>query len=198
MMKKRILALCMAGAMAITLSACGGVAPRLPQLTTEEASSAVSGGEEKTAKKPNSADYEDTLLGLCSYMEDGKAVVKDEEAVAFENGKVVFKKDSVTTFVEMSYKEIGAIGGYRYQFAYNGSTVQAEFYEFAPENLDEKGKACLDSVREKGFFQVLDNEVPAVLHPSEKYLMIYTDTKKDEKNEAQKKLAEELFLSFQK
>ena len=156
MMKKRILALCMAGAMAITLSACGGAAPRLPQLTTEEASSAVSGGEEKTAKKPNSADYENTLLGLCSYMEDGKAVVKDEEAVAFENGKVVFKKDSVTTFVEMSYKEIGAIGGYRYQFAYNGSTVQAEFYEFAPENLDEKGKACLDSVREKGFFQVLD------------------------------------------
>ena len=56
----------------------------------------------------------------------------------------------------------------------------------------------MDSVREKGFFQVLDNEVPAVLHPSEKYLMIYTDTKKDEKNEAQKKLAEELFLSFQK
>lgn len=197
-MKKRITALLLAGVLALTLSACGGVTTgRIPQLVTEDTASTVSGGEEKPQAKPDSSKYEDTLIGLLTYMEDGKAIARDTEKVTFEGDNIVIAENT-TSFVQMSYKEIGAVNGYRYQFSYNGSTVQAEFYEFDPENLDEKGKACLDSVREKGSFEVLDNEVPAVLHPSEKYLMIYTDTKNDEKNEAQKKLAEELFLSFQK
>lgn len=69
-----------------------------------------------------------------------------------------------------------------------------EFYEFDPDNLDEKGKACLDSVQEKGVITVLDNEVPAVLNG--KYLMIYTDTSKKEENTAQRERVEQLFLDF--
>ena len=116
----------------------------------------------------------DTLEGLCEYMAEGLAFAGDP--------------------VEMSYKEIGAIAGVRYRFTYNGSTVQVEFYEFDPDNLDEKGKACLDSVQEKGVITVLDNEVPAVLNG--KYLMIYTDTSKKEENTAQRERVEQLFLDF--
>ena len=195
-MKKRILALLLSGMLLLSLTACGGVsAGRVPQLTVEE--DTASGVEGGSHTKPDSAKYEDTLVGLCSYMEAGGAVIKDEEAVSFEDGKVVFHQDNITSFVEMSYKEIGAVGGYRYQFTYNGSNVHAEFYAFDLDNLDEKGTTCLSSVKEKGFFEVLGNEVRATIHPGGKYLMIYTDTKKDEKNEAQKQWAEELFLSFQ-
>ena len=195
-MKKRITAILLTALLLLSLTACGGgTAGRMPQLVTAE--DTASGTEGAARTKPNSANYEDTLIGLCSYMEDGGAVVKDEEAVSFEDGRVVFHQDNITSFVEMSYKEIGAVGGYRYQFTYNGATVQAEFYAFDLDNLDEKGKACLDSTREKGFFEVLGNEVRATLHPNGKYLMIYTDKKDNEKNEAQKQWATELFLSFQ-
>lgn len=189
---KRIAALLLAGLLLLSLTACGGTAATRPPEMPVAAE-----GEENVRTTPDSSQYEDTLIGLCSYMEDGGAVVKDEEAVSFEDGRVVFHQDNITSFVEMSYKEIGAVGGYRYQFIYNGSTVQAEFYAFDLDNLDEKGKACLDSTREKGFFEVLGNEVRATLHPNGKYLMIYTDKKDDEKNEEQKQWATELFLSFQ-
>ncbi len=197
-MKRRILTLCMAGVLALALFACGGApTSKLPMLEMEAASS-VESGTESTHKKPTGT-YEnegpDDMIGLLTYMEDGKAIIRDTENVKFENGAIV-AAENTTSFVQMSYKEIGAVNGYRYQFSYNGSMVQAEFYRFDPNHLDEKGKACLESVKEKGSFELLDNEVPATLHPSEEYLMIYTDTKKDEKNEAQKQWAEELFLSF--
>ena len=195
-MKKRIIELLLAGVLLLSLTACGGgTVGRVPQLVTAE--DTASGVEGASRTKPDSTNYEDTLIGLCSYMEDGGAVVKDEEAVSFEDGRVVFHQDNITSFVEMSYKEIGAVGGYRYQFTYNGSTVQAEFYAFDLDDLDEKGQDCLSSTKEKGFFVVLGNKVPALLHPNGKYLMIYTDSKKDEKNEAQKQWAEDLFRSFQ-
>lgn len=198
-MKKRMLSLLSAMALLLTLTACGGVSgSRLPALETETDSSAVSSGAAGGHQKPT-GNYEnedpDGMIGLLTYMEDGKAIVRDTENVKFENGTVV-TVGNTTSFVQMSFKEIGAVNGYRYQFTYNGSTVQAEFYRFDPDNLDEKGKTCLDSVKEKGFFELLGNTVPATLHPSGKYLMIYTDAKEDEKNEAQKKWAEELFLSF--
>ncbi len=182
MRKRNILALLSAVALVCTLSACGAVGEKLPQLPAGESSTA-SGQETAVREKPDASGYEDDLDGLCAYLEAGKAIVKD---------------DTAASFTEMSYKEIGAIGGYRYRFTYNGSTVQAEFYEFDLESLDARGKECLDSVKEKGFFQVLDNEVPAILHPNGKYLMIYTDenAEKNEKNADQKQWAEELFRGF--
>lgn len=146
------------------LSACGGVGQSLPALELPEDGQI----------QMNKMGRRDTLEGLCEYLADGLAFAGDP--------------------VEMSYKEIGAIAGVRYRFTYNGSTVQVELYEFDLENLDEKGKACLDSVKETGKFTVLDNEVPAVLNG--KYLMIYTDTSKKDENTAQKERVEQLFADF--
>ena len=94
----------------------------------------------------------------------------------------------------MSYKEIGAIDGCRYRFKYDGSTVQAEFYEFDLNNLDEKGKECVGSVTEKGSFTVLGNEAPAVMNG--KYMMVYTDPDSDEVNKAHSDKVLDLFNSF--
>lgn len=202
MRKRNILALLSAAVLAVTLSACGGTgSASLPVLespeTVQTSSGTASGTKAETREKPDSAKYDDDIAGLLSYMKDGKGIALDSEGVTFENGSAVIA-ENVTSFTQMSYKEIGAENGYRCQFSFNGSTVQAEFYAFDPENLDEKGQACISSVREKGFFEVLDNEVPAVLHPSGKYLMVYTDAnaEKNEANAAQKDWAVELFQSF--
>jgi len=202
MRKKNILALISAAALALTLSACGGnPASALPVLEAPGAgqtSSATASGTETEARvKPDSSKYDDDITGLLTYMKDGQGIALDGEGVTFENGSVTIA-ESVTSFTQMSFKEIGAENGYRCQFSFNGSTIQAEFYAFDPENPDEKGKACISSVKEKGFFEVLGNEVPAVLHPSGKYVMVYTDAKaeKDENSAAQKDWATELFLSF--
>lgn len=163
-MVKKILWMLAGVLLLMGLSACGGVGQSLPALELPEDGQI----------QMNKMGRPDTLEGLCEYLADGLAFAGDP--------------------VEMSYKEIGAIAGVRYRFTYNGSTVQVELYEFDLENLDEKGKACLDSVKETGKFTVLDNEVPAVLNG--KYLMIYTDTSKKDENTAQKERVEQLFADF--
>ncbi len=190
---KKLMALAGAAVLAITLSACGGPVETLPKLETESGSSSGASGVESTAPvKADDGKFQDDLDGLCAYLEESKAVVRSEPTSSGGQD---------ASFTEMSYKEIGAIGGYRYRFTYNNSTVQAEFYEFDPDNLDEKGQECLSSVKEKGFFTLLEKEIPATLHPNGRYLMIYTDTKADdlkngEKNAAHRDLVEKLFLEF--
>lgn len=163
-MARKIVEVLFCVCMLLSLTACGGTGQSLPRLELPEDGQI----------QMNKMGRPDTLDGLCEYMADGMAFAGDP--------------------VEMSYKEIGAIGGVRYRFTYNGSTVQVELYEFDPDNLDEKGKECLDSVKEKGKFTVLDNEVPAVLNG--KYMMIYTDASKKEENTAQKERVEQLFKDF--
>ena len=163
-MVKKILWMLAGVLLLMGLSACGGVGQSLPALELPEDGQI----------QMNKMGRPDTLEGLCEYLADGLAFAGDP--------------------VEMSYKEIGAIAGVRYRFTYNGSTVQVELYEFDLENLDEKGKACLDSVKDTGKFTVLDNEVPAILNG--KYLMIYTDTSKKDENTAQKERVEQLFADF--
>ena len=192
-MMKKVLTLAAAAGLALTLAACGGPVEQLPTLampgsesSAQPAGSGVSGAAESSSVSgaPESqaperildTEFEDTLDGLCEYLEKNYAVAGDK--------------------TEMSYKEIGAVGGYRYKFMYNGSTVQAEVYEFDLQNLDEKGQECLDSVKAEGKFKVLDNEVPATLNASGKYLMIYTDTKDDAVNTAQRERVQEIFQAF--
>lgn len=200
-MKKRMLALGAALLFLVTLSACGGTAQTLPVLELETTAGEASGTEEVVRPHIDSADYEDTLAGLLSYLQASKAAAWDGEKVRLGE-KVEIVDPANTAFVETSYKEIGAQEGYRCQFALNNkSTVQVEFYSFDPENLDEKAKACIASVKEKGFFQMLDKEVRAVLHPSEKYLMIYSDARAEGDqavplNAEQKAWAEQQFLKF--
>lgn len=204
MKKRNILAIISAAALSVTLCACGATGtsgskvPTLENAHASVASGVESGAEVEVHAKPDSADYDDNLNGLWNYMKDGGAVAIDEENVTLQEDGTLVIAEGTTSFIQMSYKEIGATAGYRCTFTYLNSTVQVELYSFEPDRLDEKGKDCLDSAKEKGFFTVLGNDVPAVVHPSEKYLMVYTDSnaEKSEDNADQKAWAEELFCSF--
>lgn len=167
-MKKRVLTLAGTLLLSLSLGACGGPVEQAPTLETP------SSGIEQTPV--DAGRFDDNLAGLCKYMEENQAVTGEK--------------------VEMSYKEIGAVAGFRYVFKYDGSNVQTEFYEFDMDNLDEKGKECIGSVQEKGFFTILGNDVPATLQG--KYLMIYTDADTDEANTAQREKVLELFQGFKK
>lgn len=164
MLKKSLALLCTLLTL-LSLAACGAAPGQsLPKLEIPE------DGQIMMSK----IGRPDTLEGLCEYMAEGLAITGDP--------------------VEMSYKEIGAVGGVRYRFTYNGSAVQVELYEFDLDNLDEQGKKCLDSVGEKGEFTVLDKEVPAVRNG--KYLLIYTDTSDKDENTAQQERVAQLFMDF--
>lgn len=154
----------------LSLTACGG---QMEQIPTLEVPDAESGIEREPVKD---TEFSDDLDGLCKYMEANQVIAGEKDY--------------------MSYKEIGAKDGCRYRFKYDGSTVQAEFYEFDLDNLDEKGRECLGSVKEKGSFTVLGNEAPAVLNG--KYLMVYTDGDKDEVNAAHCAEVLVLFNGFKK
>ena len=138
---------------------------------------------ENVAEKTPSSDasYEDNLDGLCSYLEVNSALARGDNDAAF---------------TEMSYKEIGAVGGYRYRFTCGSSTVQAEFYEFDLENLDEKAQTCISSVQMLGYFTILGNDVQAQLSNSGKYMMIYHDTGKAEVNSLERDWLEKCFTGF--
>lgn len=204
MKKRSIFAVITAAALAVTLSACGvtgTTTSKVPTLENSHASvaSGVEGSDDEEVRaKPDSADYEDNLGDLWNYMKDGGAVAIDEESVTIQHDGTMVITEGTTSFIQMSYKELGATNGYRCTFTYQGSTVQVELYSFDPENLSDKAKECLGSAQEKGFFTVLGNDVPAVVHPSEKYLMVYNDSyaEKNEDNADQKAWAVELFNSF--
>ncbi len=182
-MLKRLFALGAAVLLVLSLSACGAPVEQIETLVLpEEMEASQVSGEEgaepvATPKPPvKLEDCEDSLEGLCKYLEGNYAVAGEK--------------------VEMSYKEIGAVGGFRYKFRYQNSTVQVEIYEFDTENLDETGKSCWNSAKEKGFITVLEKEVPVVLSLNERYLLIYTDTKNEEANKKQKETVTELFRGF--
>ena len=165
-MRKGMVILFLSGVLAFTLSGCGGQVEQLEILDSPSSGTSLS--------YVDASKYDDDLNGLCKYMLDNQLVIGEP--------------------VEMSYKEIGAIGGFRYRFKFDGGTVQAEFYEFDMDNLDEKGNDCVNSVKEKGYFTVLGNDAPAYLNG--KYMMIYTDSDKDEVNTARKEEIEKVFSNF--
>lgn len=190
-MIKKLMALAGAAVLALTLTACGGTTEKLPTLDlgTSETSSTASGTESSTSGTESGAessqaeaepvsdkDFEDSADGLCQYLEANRGVAGDP--------------------TEMAYETIGAVDGYRYRFTLNNSTVQVEVYQYDLENLNEQGQTVLGDVKEKGFFTLLDKEIPAVLSDSGKYLMIYTDSSTSEENTAQKERVLELFQGF--
>ena len=130
----------------------------------------VSGSMELTELNKNGLD------GLCNYLE-GNGIVGG-------------------TALDMKADIIGAKEGKKFAFKYNDSAVIVELYQFDLDNLDEVGKETLDSVRNNGTFKVLDKDVEAQLSSSGKYMMIYTDTKDDDANIAQKQKAEKLVNEY--
>lgn len=191
-MLKKLLALVATAALAVTLTACTGTGEQLPGLTLETSSASTSSttsgvdvptpGDEEDAQveiqveEVPDTEFEDTIDGLCDYLSANKAVTGDP--------------------TEMAYETIGATEGYRFRFILGKSTVQVEVYSFDLDNLGDQAQAVLDSVREKGSFTMLDNEVPAVLNSDGKYLLIYTDAGTDAVNTAQKERVTGLFTSF--
>ena len=187
-MMKKILAIAAAAVLALTLTACTGTTEQLPTLTLTE-SSQTSGGEsaaesgaetsqtETVELEPVSdQEFEDSLEGLCQYLEANKAVTGEP--------------------TEMAYETIGATGGFRYRFTLNGGTVQVEVYSYDRDNLNQQGMECISSVEEKGFFVLLDKEIPATLNQKETLMMIYTDTSTNQENLSQKERVTQLFLDF--
>lgn len=181
-MLKKAACLISAVLLAVSLSACGSTTQALPTLSVpgEESTASTASGEETSSavetEPVKMEDCENNLDGLCTYLEGNNAVTGERH--------------------EMSYQEIGATGGYRYRFTFNKQTVQVEVYAFDLDNLNEKGQACVSSVKEKGFFTMLDNEVPAVLSDNGRYMMIYTDAGDDEVSTTQKETVLQLFKGF--
>lgn len=118
------------------------------------------------------ANYEDNIAGLQAFMKDRSYIKGDPKT--------------------MSASFIGAKEGYRYDF----SGIITELYEFDLSSLDSTARGILDSVKENGYFVILDEEVNAVISDNGKYLMIYTDNSNRENKDERKNTVEQGFKSF--
>ncbi len=139
---------------------------------------AESGQEELDIPQVTDADYEDTIEGLCQYLEAGYAVADEK--------------------VQMSYDVIDAVDGYRYLFRYNKTGVQVEVYAYDLQNLTDAAKQNLAKLKETGKLQIVEREVDAVLSDNGKYVMLYQDGNQAEANTAQKERVIALFKAFHK
>lgn len=116
--------------------------------------------------------YENNIAGLQGFMKDRKYIKGEPKT--------------------MSASFIGAKEGYRYDFA----GIITELYEFDLSNLNSTAKATLDSIKEKGFFVILDEEIKAVISNNGKYIMIYTDNSNRENKEERENTVKQGFESF--
>ncbi|MCI9577093.1 MAG: hypothetical protein HFJ84_10790 [Clostridiales bacterium] len=122
-------------------------------------------------------EVEDTLDGLCKYLE-GNGIVTG-------------------TPVNMQADIIGATAGRKYTFEYDKNLVEVELYEFDLNNLNETAQKYITSVQQTGSFNIVEQDVKAMLSNSGKYMMIYTDRKGNEEGRlAQTQKAERLFKEF--
>ena len=126
------------------------------------------------------ADVSDDLDGLVQYLTARGAIAEG----------------AVTTNMQSSF--IGAKTGKKYVFAYEGNNnISMELYEFDPENLNETANSVIDSVKSTGKFTIMDIEVEAYLTEDAKYLMTYTDSAKDDKEQTHAAHKNEVIALFQ-
>ena len=172
---KKILMILLAGVLALSLTGCMGGSANKETLVTLEVP------EEGTpaAVAPNADQYDADLAGLCAYMEAGGIIAAGEGYP-----------------VDTAYEVIGAMGGKRYKVSFNKSVIQAEFYEFDPENLSAEAQALLADAREQGQVTILRNTVPARASQDGKFMMIYIDPKTEEPDNAHRELAYSYFDNF--
>ncbi len=167
---KKILPIILCAAIVFSVSGCMGTGNQLEKLSTDNVPKASS---------VKQADYDDDLEGLEKYLK-----------------KRVFLPESEPT--EMAYSTIGAVGGHRYTFMLNNSSVTAEFYEFDLKNINEDAKKTIDSVKKNGEFELLGIKTKATLSDNGKYLMIYTDNSGEELNTTRTEDVLNAFKSFKK
>ena len=136
---------------------------------------------EAEKKEVTPADVSDDLDGLVQYLTARGAIAEG----------------AVTTNMQSSF--IGAKTGKKYVFAYEGNNnISMELYEFDPENLNETANSVIDSVKSTGKFTIMDIEVEAYLTEDAKYLMTYTDSAKDDKEQTHAAHKNEVIALFQK
>lgn len=112
------------------------------------------------APNPQMAEYTNDFEGLVKYM-------ADSELIAGEG-------------TNMSADFIGAEAGQKFAFKYKEAAITCELYSFDLENLPEKGREVLDSVKANGTFKSLDKDISAVLSDNGKFMMIYVCSSNDE------------------
>lgn len=172
---KKWVAVALAVILCLSMTACAFGTQNSTATETLE-TSAVSEDGETTVEDKDPANYEDDIQGLCQYLEDCALTAGER--------------------VQMSYDVIGAVNGYKYTYQYNSSNIQLEVYEFPTEEISEIAQQVIDSVRENGSFEILDNTVPATISADGRYMLIYTDTKA-EKEELNKKHKEHVMTCFE-
>lgn len=171
---KRIWLLAAAAAVLMSATACGagdvGGSP--------SSGAAASQASSQTSSVDQSA-LEDNLQGLEKYLA-GNGVLSGDPA-------------------EMRADVIGAKSGARYQFSFNGNNnVTVELYEYDRGSLNSTAQRVIDGVKSGGQFELMDQQIPAVLSDSGKYLMIYKDTVSADGNKARAEQAKTLFRQFKK
>ena len=173
---KMWLAAVLVGVLCLSMTGCA--AQQTTALETLETSAAPAEGEEAVVELKDPADYEDSVKGLCAFMEDCKVTAGER--------------------IQMEYGVIGASNGYKYTYTYEGSQVQLEVYEFPAEEVSETAQSIIDSVKNNGSFQLLDNTIPAQLSANGRYMLIYTDEKSEKKdaNKAHKEHVVKCFETF--
>lgn len=163
-----------AAAVLMTMTACG--AGNVGGLSSGAASQASS---QQQTSSVSERSVEDSLKGLETYLA-GNGVLSGEPA-------------------KMRADVIGAKDGARYQLSYNGkNNVTVELYEFDPASLSDTAKRVTESARSAGRFALMDQQIPAVLSDSGKYLMIYKDTVTSDQNKTRTEQAKKLFAEFKK
>lgn len=176
---KKVAALVLSLIMVLGLAGCArqnpnAITPTELVLPNEET---VSEGEEpKELVVKKSSEYADSFDGLKQYLSDNYIVAGDP--------------------ITMSFEAIGAVDGCKFAMKYDGRSGSVEVYEFDLENLSEIAKDCLDSIKENGYYTMLDTEVPAEISENGKYIMIYTFEDSTDKLKEQKERAIELFKDF--
>jgi hypothetical protein len=148
-MKKRTGLWLAAICLAIIFSGCG------VQLDNVSSGSEDSSSQTESQMEVIPENYEDTLEGLCSYMTDAGYISGDK--------------------TDMEAQIIGASAGVKYSFSLEGENVNVEIYSFDLDQLNETGKATIESVKNDGTFLVLETKVSGILSDSGKYMMIFAN-----------------------
>lgn len=171
-MKNRILRSLIAAAivvcMAFSLSACVG--------STSTASTAVELTVSEEMPEPDMANYTDDYDGLVQYLKDCELLAGDGS--------------------EMSADYIGAKTGEKFTYNYNGKTINCELYYFDPADLNETAQKNIAQLKENGTFASLNDDVPALLSKSEKFMMIYVNNNEEDEQVSMKNRMEDKFTNF--
>lgn len=168
---KRIFILAAAAAVLMAATACGA------GNVGGGSSGAKSQASSARASSVSDRNVQDSLKGLEGYLA-GNGVLSGSPSA-------------------MKAEVIGAKSGARYQFSYDGkNNVTVELYEFDPDALNDTAKQVLGSVKSKGRFSLMGQQIPATLSNSGKYLMIYRDTESAESHQQRAGEVKKLFARF--